>query len=215
MIDYPLTGLKTPSTKKYIMDLYQHVTELFHGNIDVSMRSLEELPADISECGELLVQCLLSENKILCCGEANNGALAQIFVSNLLNRFDYERPSLPAIALCTDATTLTAVTSDSTFNDIFAKQIRALGQAGDILLVISNPGQTGTALQAIQAAHDREMLVISIGSGDNNDASALLLPEDREVCIPTDIRARSIEAQLFVINCLCELIDKQLFGSEE
>ena len=197
------------------MDLYQHVTELFHGNIDVTMRSMDELPAVIGDCGELLTQCLLSEQKILCCGEASSGALAQIFASNLLNRYNYERPSLPAIALSADATTITAITSDGPFSEVFAKQIRALGQPGDILLLISNTAPSGTTLQAIQAAHDREMLVISVGCGNQHDSSALLLPEDIEICIPTDNRARASEAQLLIINCLCDLIDTQLFGTEE
>jgi D-sedoheptulose 7-phosphate isomerase len=197
------------------MDLYHNVTELFHSHIDVAMRSLEELPEIISECGELLNHCLLSEHKILCCGEGAAGALAQIFSSNLLNRYDYERPSLPAIALSADATSITAITSDSSFSDIYARQIRALGQPGDILLLISCSAPTGSSLQAIQAAHDRNMVVVSLYSGDQPDAAALLLPEDLEICIPTDNRARAIETQLTVLHCLCELIDHQLFGSQE
>lgn len=196
------------------MDLQHQVSEIFHCNIDTVMRTMEELPDCIADGGALLAQCLLSEGKILCCGESQSGALAQIFASNLLNRYNYERPSLPAMALSADATTLTAITSDGNFNDIFAKQIRALGQPGDILLLVANSDAAGTGLQAIQAAHDREMLVISVSCGEH-DSAALLLPEDVEICVPNTDRARVAEAQLLILNCLCELIDHQLFGSEE
>lgn len=193
------------------MDLYEHVTEVFHSHIDIAMRSMEELPAGIAECGELMVQCLLSDKKILCCGEAQNGAIAQIFASNLLNRFKSERPGLAALALSANSTTLTAIASDGNFADIFAKQIRALGQDGDILLVLSSHSNSASSSQAIQAAHDRNMIVVSINSNENG-SSALLLPEDIELCIPSSDRARVGETQLLVINCLCELIDYQLFG---
>jgi D-sedoheptulose 7-phosphate isomerase len=195
------------------MDLDQHVIELFHSSIDNTMQSLDMLAPQISDCSAMLVQCLLNEDKILCCGEGQSGALAQIFASNLLNRFDYERPSLPAITLSADATTITAITGDSSFNDIYATQIRTLGHAGDLLLVISNGSSFGTSLQAIQAAHDRQMNVISIRGEQNNDLSALMLPEDIELCIPSSNRARVAEGQLLTINCLCDLIDQQLFGS--
>jgi D-sedoheptulose 7-phosphate isomerase len=195
------------------MNLHEHVIELFHTSIDTTMQSLEELAPRIGDCAELLTQGLLSENKILCCGEGQSCALAQIFSSNLLNRFNYERPSLPAIAL-SDPSTITAITGDSTFNEVFAKQIRALGQPGDLLLVISNGSGSGTTIQSIKAAHDREMIVVSISNRDNSDIASLLLPEDLELRVPSINRARVAETQLLAINCICELIDHQLFGSQ-
>ncbi|MFT7129461.1 MAG: D-sedoheptulose 7-phosphate isomerase [Gammaproteobacteria bacterium] len=196
-------------------ELDQHVVELFHSTIDVTMQSLDSLAPAISDCGALLAQCLLSEKKIVCCGDGQQGALAQIFASNLVNRFDYERPSLPAIALNVDATTITAIAADGSFNEIYAKQIRALGQSGDVLLVISSGSSSSTTRQAIQAAHDREMIVISVGDESSHDISAIIFPEDMEINIASTNRARVVEGQLIVINYLCELIDKQLFGSED
>lgn len=195
------------------MDLYEQVTEIFHSHIDTSMRSMEELPGNIAEAGQLLTHCLLSDKKILCCGEDQSGSLAQIFSSHLLHRFNYERPGLAAICLSTNPTLITAITKEGNFSEIFAKQIRALGQAGDILLVLANDSNTPSASQAIQTAHDRDMIVISV-NGSNNQSSALLFPEDIEISIPTNNRSRIIEAQLLIINCLCELIDFQLFGGE-
>ncbi len=109
----------------------QYVSQLIQGSIDTIMHTNQELTPLIAHCSELLVQCLLSEHKILCCGEATNGALVQIFTSHLLNRFDYERPGLPAISLSSDATTLSALCSDNNFSEVFSKQIRALGQSGE------------------------------------------------------------------------------------
>ncbi|MCR8923703.1 SIS domain-containing protein [Dasania sp. GY-MA-18] len=196
-----------------MMDLYEYVTELFHSHIDTSMRSMEELPMVLAECGELMAQCLLSDKKILCCGEGQSGAIAQIFASHLLNRFNHERPGLAAIAL-NDSTTVTAITGEGNFAEVFAKQIRALGQSGDILLVLSSGSNVTSSSQAIQAAHDRDMLVITINSNEH-DSTALLLPEDIELCIPSNNRARVGETQLLIVNCLCEIIEQQLFGSEE
>lgn len=197
------------------MDSDQLVIELFHSSIDVTMRTLDEQAMRVSECGLLMVQCLLNENKILCCGEGISGALTQIFSTHLLNRFDYERPGLPAFNLSTDATTLTALTSDSGFKDIFANQIRALGQSGDLLFVISNGDNSGTTLEAIKAAHDREMGVICLSNQLGNDFSALLQPEDIELPIPSDNKARITETQLQIVNYFSELIDQHLFGSHK
>ncbi len=195
------------------MDLDQHVIELFHSSIDTTMRTLDEQAAYISNCGRLMVQCLLSENKILCCGEGISGALSQVFSAHLLNRFDYERPSLPAINLSADATTLTALSGDSNFKDIFANQIRALGQRNDLLLIITNSDASGTALEAIKAAHDREMVVVCLSDQGGKDFSALLQPEDIDITVPSRDRARVSEVQLQIINYLSSLIDRQLFGS--
>jgi len=192
-----------------------YINQAFQNNFDINNQTLQTLAPLIAHGSELLVQCLLSEHKILCCGEASNAALAQIFTSHLLNRFDYERPGLPAISLACDATTLTALCSDNSFNEVFSKQIRALGQSGDILLVLSHGGSLATTIQAIQAAHDREMIVVSISDSDSQDISSLMLPEDIEFIIPGNDRPRVTETQLLIIHCLCALIDRQLFGSED
>ncbi|MFA7553788.1 MAG: SIS domain-containing protein [Spongiibacteraceae bacterium] len=195
------------------MDLDQHVIELFHSSIDTTMRTLDEQATRVSDCGILMAQCLLSENKILSCGEGVSAALVHIFCSQLLNRFEVERPGLPAINLSADATTLTALAGDGNFKDIFSKQIRALGQSGDVLFVIANGNSSSTTLQAIKAAHDRNMFVICLSDDASNVFSALLQPEDIELSIPSNNRARVTEAHLQIINYLSELIDQQLFGS--
>lgn len=201
------------SRLKKFMDPDQYIVELFHSSIDTTMRSMDTLAAPVSHCGQLLVQCLLSENKILCAGEGISAALAHIFAAQLLNRFNYERPGLPAINLSADSATLTAIASDNGFKDIYAHQIRAIGQAGDLLFLIASDRSAGSSLAAVKAAHDREMTVILLSPQESSEASALLQTDDIEICVPSDSRARVTEVQLQLINYLSDFIDQQLFGS--
>ena len=158
---------------------------------------------------------LLNEGKILSCGNGGSAGDAQHFSSELLNRFERERPSLPAVALTTDSSTITSIANDYSYNEIFSKQIRALGQPGDVLLAISTSGNSANVIQAIQAAHDREMTVVALTGRDGGGMASLLLPEDVEIRVPAKVTARIQEVHLLTIHCLCDLIDSQLFGSEE
>jgi D-sedoheptulose 7-phosphate isomerase len=131
----------------------------------------------------------------------------------MLSRLEQERPSLPAFNLTADSTSISAITRDSSFQDVFAKQITALGQAGDILIVLSEQGNCGNLVQAIQAAHDRDLQVISITGQNGGDMAALLDHDDVAIRIPSDHNLNIIQLQLVTIHCLCDLIDFQLFGS--
>lgn len=197
------------------MDLTEYAIDTFHGHVDSVMQAIETLAPAIADASAVLVQTLLSEGKILCCGEGSSGLLGQHFAGALLNRFQRERPGLPALALSGDAATLTAIAADASFNEIFARQIRALGQPQDTLLLITHNTGSGTALQTIQSAHDREMRVIVLCTEQDNDIQALLSADDMELRIPSEQRARFLETALLALNSLCELIELQLFGSEE
>lgn len=129
-----------------------------------------------------------------------------------MNRFERERPSLPALALTTDTSTLTSIANDYTYNEVFSKQIRALGQPGDVLLAISTSGNSANIVQAIQAAHDRDMTVVALTGRDGGDMASLLGQDDCEIRVPATSTARIQEVHLLVIHCLCDLIDEQLFG---
>lgn len=190
----------------------QRVITLFHESIEAKMQAGEELAPLIVQASELIVHALLSEKKILTCGNGISAAQAQIFTACLVNRFEQERPSLPALNLGADFTTQTAIGSDYSFNDIYAKQIRALGQAGDILLLLTSSGKASNLLQAISAAHDKEMYVIALTAGDGGDVAALLDQGDIELRIPTEAKPRIHEVHLLSLFCLCDLIDQQLFG---
>lgn len=196
------------------MSLEDRVLELFDASIDAKLQARESLPAAIALAGEAMVQCLLSDGKILSCGNGGSAGDAQHFSSEMLNRFERERPALPAIALTTDSSTITSIANDYSYNEVFSKQIRALGQAGDILLAVTTSGNSANILQAVQAAHDRNMKIVAMTGRDGGDVARLLHPEDIEIRVPATSTARIQEVHLLVIHSLCDLIDGQLFGTE-
>ncbi len=195
------------------MDLAEQVVESFHHHIDCTMQAIAPLSQALADASELLVHALLHEGKILCCGEGASGLLAQHFTETLLGRADRERPALPALAL-NDAAVLSGIASANSYNDIFARQLRALGQPRDAVLLIAHATGTGATLQALQAAHDRGLPVVVLCSESHGDLRALLAPEDIELQVPQLSRARFIETGLLALNILSELIELQLFGSE-
>ena len=197
------------------MDMQHRIRQLFTDSIETKTRAMEVLCPSIEQASQLMVNALLSEGKILSCGNGGSAGDAQHFSSELLNRFERERPSLPAIALTTDSSTITSIANDYSYQEVFSKQIRALGQPGDVLLAISTSGNSGNVIQAIQAAHDREMQVVALTGRDGGAMASLLLPEDVEIRVPARSTARIQEVHLLAIHCLCDLIDRQLFGSEE
>ncbi|MFO7704509.1 MAG: phosphoheptose isomerase [Halopseudomonas sp.] len=197
------------------MDMQHRIRQLFTDSIETKTRAMDVLGPSIEQASQLMVNCLLNEGKILTCGNGGSAGDAQHFSSELLNRFERERPSLPAFALTTDSSTITSIANDYSFDEVFSKQIRALGQPGDVLLAISTSGNSANVLQAIQAAHDRDMLVVALSGRDGGAMTSLLLPEDAEIRVPARSTARIQEVHLLAIHCLCDLIDRQLFGSEE
>lgn len=194
--------------------LSEHVTDIFHRHIDASMRCLETITQPITQAGERMVACMLAEGKILCCGDGSNALLSHYLASNLLNRFKYERPALPAINLAADAITVAAITSDSSYGEVYSRQILALGNAGDIAFICFQGDGSAAVVKAVQAAHEREMSVIALCNSESNEANSLLTSHDIEICVPHNNRARVMELQIVVVNSLCELIDMQLFGTE-
>ncbi|BDX17478.1 MAG: phosphoheptose isomerase [Pseudomonadales bacterium] len=197
------------------MDMQHRIRQLFTDSIETKTRAMDVLGPSIEQGSQMMVNALLSEGKILTCGNGGSAGDAQHFSSELLNRFERERPSLPAIALTTDASTITSIANDYSYEEVFSKQIRALGQPGDILLAISTSGNSANVMQAIQAAHDREMHVVALTGRDGGAMASLLMPEDVEIRVPARSTARIQEVHLLAIHCLCDLIDRQLFGSEE
>ena len=194
------------------MDLNARITQHFHASIDTKAEASQLLPPQIAFASQMMVETLLNEGKILACGNGGSAGDSQHFSSELLNRFERERPSLPALALTTDTSTLTSIANDYSYNEVFSKQIRALGQPGDILLAISTSGNSGNVIQAIQAAHEREMRVVALTGKEGGNMAALLTPDDCEIRVPSQVTARIQEVHLLVIHCLCDLIDEQLFG---
>ncbi|OGI47293.1 MAG: phosphoheptose isomerase [Candidatus Muproteobacteria bacterium RBG_16_65_34] len=173
---------------------------------------VDELAPLITQAAGHMIQALLSDRKILACGNGGSAADAQHFSAELLNRFERERPGLPGIALTTDTSTLTAIANDYHFDDIFSKQIRALGQPGDVLLGITTSGNSRNVLHAIEAAHERGMVCVLLNGRTGGEASALLTGGDVDLCVRGPSTARIQEVHGLVIHCLCDLIDYQLLG---
>ena len=194
--------------------LEERVISLFDDRIEALLNGRESLTPVIAQAGELLVQSLLSDGKVLCCGNGGSAALATIFAAKMMDRFERERPALPAIALSTDATTLTAIAEDYSYNEVFSKQIRAIGQPNDLLLAVTTSGRSANMVQAVQAAHDREMTVLVLSAKDGGDVSRLLHPEDMEVRVSAKSRALVHELHFLVLHLLCDLVDGQLFGMD-
>jgi len=195
------------------MDYYQIISSNFQGTIETIAASVDALAEPVNRASELMVRALLADRKIMACGNGVDGTLAQLFTCNLLSRFEHDRPALPAIALNSDGAGLTAIADTGGFNDIYSRQIRALGQAGDVLLCISSAGEANNLLRAAQAAHERNMEVVALSNATDSEFGTLLQPEDVEICIDSLRRPRVVELHTMTINCLCELIENSLFGS--
>lgn len=174
----------------------------------------EQMAPLIDAASDKLVNALLSDSKLMICGNGTSSALAQIFTSNLLDRYEKERPSLPAIWLGSTVSTYTAIAADYNYNDIYAKPIRALGHEGDVLIAISTSGNSANIISAVTTAHERNINVVALTGRDGGDLSAILGGEDIEICAEINSRTRINEIHLLTIFCLCDLIDHKLFGIE-
>lgn len=191
--------------------MLETINSNFTESIQTKIAASEALVAPIERAGIILVQCLLAGNKILTCGNGGSAADAQHFSSELLNHFETERPSLPAIALTTDTATITSIANDYNYSDIFSKQIRALGNQGDVLIAISTSGNSMNVIKAIEAAVARDMPIIAFTGKDGGDIAGLLGGNDVEIRVPSQRTARIQEVHGLVIHCLCEIIDTTLF----
>jgi phosphoheptose isomerase len=187
----------------------------FTDSIQTKINAADSISNIIAEASEEIVQALLEGYKILTCGNGGSTCNALYFSSQMLNRFKQERPALPAIALNADIPTLTAIANDYHFSDVFAKQVRALGQPGDILLAISTSGNSANILNAIKAAHDKNMGVIALTGQDGGKIVDYLQERDIEIRVPADDTSRIQETHLLIIHCICDIVDFRLFGHGE
>jgi len=198
-----------------MMDHTQRIRGHFAESVQLKQDAAEVLTPDIARAAEILTESLFADGKILACGNGGSAADAQHFAAELVGRFERERPELPAIAMSTDTSLMTAIANDYSFEQIFAKQVRALGAKGDVLLAISTSGNSGNVIAAIEAAHAREMRVVALTGKGGGRIGELLRPADVNLCVPHNRTARIQEVHLLMIHCLCDAIDATLLGDEE
>ncbi|MEX0958286.1 MAG: phosphoheptose isomerase [Burkholderiales bacterium] len=196
------------------MDLTSRIEQHFSDSAQLKLRAVTELAEPLVQASQRLVQCLKNERKVLACGNGGSAADAQHFAAELLNRFEMERAPLAALALTTDSSTLTSIANDYNYNEIFSKQVRGLGQAGDLLLAISTSGNSPNVIEAIHAAHERKMGVIALTGRKGGKMADILGPEDIHLCVPADRTARIQEVHLLCLHCMCDAIDCLLLGVE-
>ena len=196
------------------MDITQRIKDNFLESIRIKTESLDELAPLVASAANAMADSLLNNHKIMACGNGGSAADAQHFSAEMLNRFEMERPGLPAIALTTDSSTLTSIANDYQYAEIYSKQVRALGQEGDVLLAISTSGNSHNVIHAIDAAHDRNMITVALTGRDGGKIKNLMANNDFEICVPTQSTARIQEVHIMIIHSLCDLIDLKLLGQD-
>lgn len=194
--------------------MQDRIKACFTESIQTQIAAAEALPDAISRATEIIVQALLNGHKVLSCGNGASAANSQHFNATMINQFENERPSLPAIALSADNVMLSAKGNDLQLDEIYAKQVRAIGQVGDVLLAISANGNCKDIVKAVEAAVTRDLAIVALTGVDGGVLAGLLSPQDVEIRIPSRRQARIQEMHMLTVNCLCELIDCTLFPSQ-
>lgn len=198
----------------HIMMTNQRIQAHFQESAELKLRAAAVLAEPISQAVELMFMALSNGNKILACGNGGSAGDCQHFAAELIGRFERERLPLPAIALTTDTSIITAIGNDYSFNDIFSKQVQAFGQPGDVLLAISTSGNSANVVAAVEAALERDMRIVALTGKGGGALAGLLSDGDVHICVPHDRTARIQEVHLLAIHCLCDGIDVALFGEE-
>ena len=196
------------------MDLISRISENLSESAHLKLQSMDALAGPIAAAAERMVQCLRADGKILACGNGGSAADSQHFAAELLNRFEMERPGLAAMAITTDSSTMTSIANDYDFEQIFSKQVRALGHKNDVLLAISTSGNSKNVLAAIVAAHENGMNVVALSGRNGGQMTEALQLTDIHICVPAQSTARIQEVHLLTLHCLCDAIDCLLLGVE-
>ena len=192
----------------------QRILAHFHESAELKIQSAAALSQPIAAAIELMFGALSNGNKIMACGNGGSAADCQHFAAELVGRFERERFPLPAMALTTDTSIMTAVGNDYSYREIFSKQVQAFGQAGDILLAISTSGNSANVLAAVEAALEREMRIVLLTGKDGGEIARVLTDADVNICVPHTRTARIQEVHLVTIHCICDGIDVALFGGD-
>ncbi len=195
--------------------LEQRIEQHFIDSADLKYQVAQILSKPIAAAVQAVLVCVTSGGKVLACGNGGCAALAQHFAASFVGRLERERPELAALALAADSSTLTGAANEFTFGAVFARQLRALGGSGDVLLVLSVNGNCANVQQAIAAAHEREMVVIGLSGHGGGQMAQLMRDTDVHVGVPHERTARILEILMLVLHCMCDAVDAQLLGEQE
>jgi D-sedoheptulose 7-phosphate isomerase len=190
----------------------QRIAQQFNESAQTKLMALPAMAAPIEAAIRLMANSLRAEGKVMACGNGGSAADSQHFAAELINRFERERAPMAAMALTTDTSTLTSIANDYRYEDVFAKQVRALGRRGDVLLAISTSGNSANVMEAIQAAHEKGMHVVALTGRGGGKMTALLTQDDIHLCVPAERTARIQEVHLLTLHCLCDGIDTLILG---
>lgn len=194
--------------------LEQRIQQQFFDSADLKYAAAEVLTRPVTDAAMVLLNCITSGCKVLACGNGGSAGDAQHFAAEFVGRFERERPGLAALSLSTDTSIITAVGNDYAFDQIYSKQVQALGQPGDVLLAITTSGNSANVLEAIDAAHQKDMVVVALTGKGGGKVNSALHSGDIHICVPHDRTARIQEVHLLVIHCLCDAVDVSLMGEE-
>ena len=195
--------------------LSARIAAQFDESVRLKQAAKAELSEPILRAARLFAQSLKAGGKALACGNGGSAADSQHFIAELVNRFERERPPLAGVALTTDTSTLTSIANDYAWEQVFSKQIRAIGRKGDVLLAISTSGNSGNVVEALKAAHEAGVHVVGLTGNGGGKIAAALSGSDVSICVPHKVTARIQEVHLLVLHCLCDLIDHELFGPKK
>ncbi|HAX19301.1 MAG: phosphoheptose isomerase [Hydrogenophaga sp.] len=192
--------------------LLQRIQQQFIDSADLKYQCAQSLAPVVEAAIGAVLACVTGGGKVLSCGNGPSAAAAQHFAASFVGRYDRERPELAAFSLSADAAVLTGIANDFDARAIFSRQVRALGQAGDVLLALSTSGNSANMIAAIEAAHERDMSVVALTGARGGRLAQLLRDTDVHVCVPHELPARILEVHHLVLHCICDGVDAQLLG---
>ena len=196
------------------MTLEQRIAKHFQESVATKQRMEGALTPRIAVAAQAMVDCLKAGGKILSCGNGGSAGDAQHFAAELVGRFERERAELAAIALTTDSSILTAIANDYSFEEIFSKQVRALGKPGDVLYAISTSGNSKNVIAAIRAAQEKGLRIVAMTGRNGGHIAGILKSDDVLLNVESPVTARIQEVHLLILHCLCDAIDNLLFGEQ-
>ena len=195
--------------------LSSRIAAHFEESARLKLAAAAALTEPVARASHMFAQSLKAGGKALACGNGGSAADSQHFIAELVNRFERERPPLAGVALTTDTSTLTSIANDYAWEQVFSKQVTAIGRKGDVLLAISTSGNSGNVLHAVRAAHEVGVHVVALTGAGGGKIAAALKASDVSICVPHKVTARIQEVHLLVLHCLCDAIDHELFGPKK